>query len=265
MLYEMQGMAIAVERGCGTRTEGGMYLTTGMGSGGSPLESFLICPPHPVPVTMGLTPIGVRLFAVQNDAGEFVTHIADWVGSASYLNVTDFIEEVRRFGLSRKIDGSILAQANITAFDKATRKTITIATPPLTSESRIFLCHSRAFIDNPNAFLAAGADLKCPKYYPEHVTGGAEEVFCLGLAYENVEGGNPGQIYPDGVYREMPSFGYYANKAPAGVTAVYSAQPAFFAKFPITMIEIVSGTDVQNAANAANAAKAKLPSRVTTN
>src|SRR4051812_34802801 len=41
------GEVMAVERGCGEREEGGIYMVTPLTSGpGRPVEDFLVCPPQ---------------------------------------------------------------------------------------------------------------------------------------------------------------------------------------------------------------------------
>jgi hypothetical protein len=88
-------------RGCGTRVKGGIYAECKLSPFGMPIEHFLIDPPNPIPDDLGLTPVGVKLF--ERDG---VFHILDWVGSAHYKNVADFIEETRNFGASRRLSKS---------------------------------------------------------------------------------------------------------------------------------------------------------------
>ena len=59
---------------------------------------FLLDFPEDGKTALGLSPIGVQL--VERDG---VWHILDWIGSEHYPNVADFLEEVRRFGLSRRL------------------------------------------------------------------------------------------------------------------------------------------------------------------
>lgn len=91
--------ATPVERGCGSRKPGGFYLECGFGGNGSPLEHFLIDPP--TPAYMGIEEI-VRKPQLWQDAGG-TNHVLIWVGAQFYPYVTDFIEEVRQFGASRRI------------------------------------------------------------------------------------------------------------------------------------------------------------------
>ena len=114
-----------VPRGCGTRQEGGIYLECGMRSGiGQPLESFLADPP--VPMTCD-TKVGVELI----ERGG-VVHIVDWVGEQHYPAVTDFLEEGRVLGFSRRISN-------------------TLDLSRLTPESRILVVHARGLVVNHEA------------------------------------------------------------------------------------------------------------------
>src|SRR5579862_2920010 len=91
--------AIPVIRGCGQRVKGGLYIECGLSAGGQPLEYFLIDPPQLLDGrALGITPVGTKLIEFGG-----ATHVVDWVGSKSYKGVCDFVEEVRKFGLSRRI------------------------------------------------------------------------------------------------------------------------------------------------------------------
>ena len=89
----------AVVRGCGTREPGGIYLVCDVGEDGKPVDHFLIDPPRRVePEALGLASRGVALAEVQG-----LPCVLDWVGADSYPNVADFVEEVARFGSSRRV------------------------------------------------------------------------------------------------------------------------------------------------------------------
>lgn len=109
-------------RGCGKRQTDGLYICSGLSEFGKPLENFLIIPP------LNCRKIGLkwsRNFQVTKDKGG-VWHLIDWVGENNYPCVWDFIEEVRRKGVSRRINKS---------FDL--RK--------LTRQSRIYFAHPKAY------------------------------------------------------------------------------------------------------------------------
>ncbi len=114
-----------VTRGCGTRKEGGIYLESGTRLGrGRPLEFFLSDPP--VPMTCD-TKVGVELI----ERGG-VLHILDWVGEQHYPVITDFLEEGRVLGFSRRIAS-------------------TLDLSRLTADSRILIVHARGLVVNHEA------------------------------------------------------------------------------------------------------------------
>lgn len=110
-------------RGCGYRVSGGVYLETGLTKfGGQPVEHFLADPPHPYEPD---AKIGVQL--VEKDG---VYHILDWVGEQHYPWPADFVEEVRRYGLSRRVAVGSVDWAK------------------LSPASRILCIHRRGYITN---------------------------------------------------------------------------------------------------------------------
>lgn len=113
-----------IERGCGTRVKGGVYIETMLGPNGCPLECFMKDPPIAIDAdAIGLSHIGSRI--VERNG---VTYVFDWVGESFYPNVTDFIEEVRRYGASRRMSANL-------DWSK------------LSPESKLVLVHSRAVYD----------------------------------------------------------------------------------------------------------------------
>jgi hypothetical protein len=207
--------AIAVPRGCGTRKKGGIYFETGLSPYGQPLEYFIVDPPVLLD-GWDLSSVGVQL--IERDG---ITHILDWVGSKHYPNVADYLEEVRRFGLSRRLS-----------------KTLDFSR--ITSQTRILLVHARAWIDNFQEYQT----WDCPKEYPFHTP----EVLphepedhkrmCAGVWWQDIEQGVP-QEGDRLVRRELPSFTYYGHCRPEGVTPQH--RPAIFASFPCTRLVVVKG------------------------
>jgi hypothetical protein len=111
-----------VERGCGrSRDKGATYLECGVGPGGRPLEHFIIDPPRPFDVDHKR---GVDLITLNG-----TTHVLDWVGEQHYPYPSDFLEEVRWHGLSRKVSPSVI-------------------TGKLTQESMILIVHAKAVVTN---------------------------------------------------------------------------------------------------------------------
>lgn len=257
--------AIPVERGCGTRTEGGIYAEVGMGAEGFPLECFLCDPPvrieEGIPVsTQGVTTV------VKNG----ITHILDRIGSQHYPTVTSFLEEVRRFGVSRKIPRN---------FDFS----------QLQEGSCILLIHERGYISNwPDMVKVTG--WTCPKRLAHHTPERIEEM-CAGLWWEDT----PDEVEHDAIdfeeyarlvdrdieralYRErshggvihplsagegrltcvkMPSFTYFANLRPEGFTPQY--EEAIIAHFPISGLSVVRAEGDMHLGALEKALKARLP------
>lgn len=236
-----------VRRGCGKRVTGGIYAEVGLSPYGRPLEDFLIDPPLVADVdALGISAIGVTLV---ERAG--VTHIADLVGSDSYPNVADFVEEIRRFGLSRRLpqtlDFSLLGPG-----------------------SRIVLLHSRAHIDNFDAYYETINELSCPRPGPEgapyHLIGGDE--CCAGLWWQDVEGGVDVDLLdfgrPREVVRRMPSFTYNAYRRPRWLDPPFEPvepkyRPAFFMSLPISNLAVIRAADGSHVEALDRTAKCGLP------
>lgn len=228
----MTEKSIPVERGCGARESGGVYCELGTGPGGMPVEWFLMCPPQYVDVAkLGIKPRGVRLAEVNG-----AHHIFDWIGNEHYPNVADFVEEVKRFGLSRRLPETL-------DFSK------------LTPDSRIITLHSRAWLDNFGEYVYNKRTHKpvwvdanynrCPKGPAAsdgelHNLGDIPEM-CSGVWWQDVSEGEPQDSgHPRLVRRVMPSFEYVAAKVPAGVRPRYAPTPYAFASFPISRLVVIN-------------------------
>lgn len=181
------GSGGAGERECGHRKEGGTYAVCPSSPFGKPVEHFVLCKPIPVdPEEYNLANVGVKLVDVDEEclackvapgekpkykkkgiqcpvcAGtqkETVTHVFDIVGREFYPNVADFIEEVRRMGLSRRLE--LETSGNYARLSK---------------RSRLFLLHARAVIGKPYEIYKHMGGLEkiridragCPKALPIH-------------------------------------------------------------------------------------------------
>ena len=223
----MIGAVGGIERGCGFRVPGGIYAECGLKPGGSPLEAFLLDPPHSVDGWNGITPVGVTLiYHPETD----VHHIVDWIGSEYYPNPTDFLEELRRFGLSRRLKRTF-------EFGK------------LSVNSRILCVHARAGVA-----VRPPGQWSCPQDQVKHKGGGVE---CAGALWEDVVEGDPpptmnsygvcnwyvsaGNLLVNRVvWRVMPAFRYYALSEPEGQATHF---PAIFASFPISRIVGIEGKE----------------------
>lgn len=212
-------------RGCGIRTPGGVYAETHLGQHGDPVESFLVDPPFPLDIqSLGITPRGVHLMQSEGD-GPY--HIFDWVGAAHYPNVADFVEEVRRLGVSRKLSPKL-------DFTK------------LTLRSRLILIHAKAFIGNWQEYQdhQGTTGVCCARAEAERANHAKGKGMCSRFWWQDVELVQKNDPVQGGeglmgrmVSRQMPSFTYTAERRPDGVTPDYV--PAVFASFPITQLAVV--------------------------
>lgn len=117
----MTGAVPGVRRGCGKRVEGGVYIETNRSPEGRPVEHFLADPPFPYEPDHK---VGQEI--VERDG---VFHVIDWIGASHYPYASDFLEEVRAYGLSRRVSSTL-------DFGKLTR------------DSRIIVVHAKAYIEN---------------------------------------------------------------------------------------------------------------------
>ncbi len=103
-----------VERGCGDREPGGVYCESGLSPRGRPLEEFLIDPPLPLPDGLDLVnkpqlwqrtlPSGEPALDAE---GLPIYDLLIWVGEEHYPYCSDFIEEVKQFGASRRLNPNL--------------------------------------------------------------------------------------------------------------------------------------------------------------
>ena len=231
-------------RACGVRARGAIYCVVGTSENGLPVEAFLVDPPIVVDsAALGLTSTGVKLI---KRAGVDVWDVWDIVGGDSYPNVADFIEEVRRFGVSRRLPKTL-------DFSK------------LTAASRLVLLHGRAHIENFADYFAAGDwwNSSCPKGLDEHREGvGSPGEMCAGLWWDDLDCEEP-ECNPAGGYearamrRKMPGFEYIAHSRPENVTPDYKL--AIFSRFPISNLAVIRDPDGSDEEAMQAATKAGLP------
>ena len=146
-------------RGCGKRKPGGVYICTKLSPHGAPLEEFIIDPPEAYEGEKFRVPI------IFEKNGK--NHLLFWVGKEFYPFPSDFIEEVRRFGASKRVPVEFPIQK-------------------LSVGSLMFFVHSLAIIKN-HAVLPPPP--LCPKHLKTHLS---NETYCLGHSYQiasaNAEG-----------------------------------------------------------------------------
>ena len=121
--------ATIVERGCGeSRTAGGLYIEMGLSDHGIPFDRFLVDPPLEVPEGLDKGRLANKP-QFWTDPHTGVVHVCIWIGQKFYSFCPDYIEESRRYGISRRISPSVLDRP------EAAR---------LTAASRLILVHPRA-------------------------------------------------------------------------------------------------------------------------
>lgn len=213
------------ERECGPgRTAGSIYVECGLSLVGVPLEQYLHDPPIPVdPGQLGLHAQGVTI--ITDERG--TKHIVDLVGATHYEYPSDFIEEARVMGVSRKVPRTV----DLTG---------------ITSASMLILVHARASAVNAAAVSAASRML-CPNAV--HQPGQD----CAGLHWVVPEANDgPGhRRLKCGTYELTP-------RLPGAPTPVL--QHAIFMAVPITAMTIIANHDgtVDEAARKA-ASRAGVP------
>ena len=220
-------------RGCGTRQPGGIYAETVLGDVGMPFDFFICDSPHPVDPDWGVAKIGVK--QVECD-------LIDCIGSTHYPNVLDFIEEGRRFGVSRRLSPRL-------DFER------------ITAKSKMLFIHDRGIIENwtdiaINPKMAKIARELCPKMVCERSGldalgyssfmretrqieiahrpfGHDPESMCAGYWWADVDGLDAEMV------RKMPEFSYQAAKI--GPKRIYSAAVVLI--LPITNICVIDSSD----------------------
>lgn len=213
---------MSIVRGCGERVEGGVYACCSLSPSGIPIEFMFADPPQPIePKAYGLRPRGVRMIEFQ---GRF--HLMDWIGAVHYPNAPDFLEEARRFGVSRRIPRSL-------------------DTTKLTRESKLLLVH-------PRGRIAGGSfqHCDCPKekcrslpiglgwssqngrltLLPQQADPHGTDPTCLGELYKVL---HPGETRYEGGMAHMPSFSYVGELGQADF------EVAIIMVAPITDIQVV--------------------------
>ena len=191
-------------RGCGSaRTEYDIYAEAALQC--YPDGSFLVDPPLPLsPAAFGVQALGVKDFPDEHG----VTHLIDIIGAEHYPEVTDYLTETQRLGVSRKLSSAF-------PFGR------------LTLGSCLYLAHRRARVSNHRQFSGVPG-FSCPV---QHAPG--ED--CLHLAYHAGERDAQGQ-------RQLPG-GPYAMRPPGQHDGKF--ETAIFMRVPITHLTVVEGPNAQ--------------------
>ena len=223
---------INVTRGCGkARQQGGVYLEVSLATHGHPLERYLVDPLMPMhPDDSNALPrVGVLLM----EGPDGITHVIDWVGETHYPYATDFLEEGRRKGFSRKI-------SPLVEVDRLTP-----------GKSCIYFVHARGYLENYAAYrdvAPIGAGVQHCRFTPsdtKHLDPSFDK-HCVRHLWGAPQPSSGGKDRPDGAYRQLwrrfTDFDYaITTPQPEGVTPAW--KPAYVARLPITNITVVAAED----------------------
>ena len=188
-----------IERGCGQRQPGGVYLESGSEFGTLPISSLIADPVVPVDIRqLNLTAKGQKL--LEEDG---VTHVADIVGSTHYPNAADFIMEAVHYGVSRRASSGLDFSS-------------------ITPESMLLLLHSRAILERKRIFADQRPKWECILHPERH---DYCEPTCAGTHWVNVlpghnvqhdlEGHDIGLCSTDGATWTLGDYGMRCFTAPA--------------------------------------------------
>ncbi len=189
-----------MRRGCGTRKPGGVYICCGLSPFGVPLDHFIIDPPLAHEGTTTRAPI-----VFEKDGHN---HLLFWVGEQFYPYPSDFIEEVRRFGASKRV-------------------AISFPIERLDEGSMMFFVHRKAIIEH---YQGLPEPQYCPKDNPSHRN---NMEYCIGHSYQ-IAPANQG----DG-RRQIGDTIYEVYPADAGATGGLEFKPGVFLRLPVTHIDHV--------------------------
>jgi hypothetical protein len=206
------------KRGCGSRVVGGIYAEVKNGTGGSPIEAFLIDPPQAVDAqALGLTDKGVRLIEIGG-----VWHVFDIVGEKHYPYVADFVEEGRRMGISRRLPQNL-------DFEKLDLV-----------NSRLVLLHRKALITNVEVAGFLERYHVCPKALPEHEEGLLDGM-CAAFWWQDFAA----KALDDDGFRELKSEDKYAASMRPKGRAKPERELAIFMSLPITNLAVIRGRNAE--------------------
>lgn len=210
----MIGTTAGVERGCGYREQSGAYLECALDPEGASIEHFLIDPPV---VFEPDAKIGQEL--VERNG---VVHIFDWIGATHYPFTADFVEEVSRYGMSRRIS-------------------VNLDVDRLSARSRVLCVHPRARFqgvkEDPSETYANGPvppQKRCAKWAQTRDESHIDfpEAACTSKWWWDAEP-------TDEHTRSFASFSY----GPVYGAEMPDPEPAIFASFPVSNISVIEAND----------------------
>lgn len=210
----------SILRGCGVREQGGLYVCSGLSPYGLPFSEFVIDPPLPFDGDPFRAPIVIER--------EGKKHLMLWVGAEYYPYVSDFLEEARRYGVSKRIPTDFPIE-------------------DLDVGSFVFLVHPRAIVEDHEYLPPVEY---CPKDNPKHKE--TSEICCLGQSYAVAEP-NAGINM-----RRLGSTEYEVY--PCSMSSVrYEFKAGIFLRMPITHFDHIKKNGKINPEIAKKKAKLRLP------
>ena len=217
-------MTVAVRRGCGKRTQGGVYLTTEFSAHGIPIQYFLYDPPW-IPLDDEGEPwypnsLGVAL--TQREDG--FCDVWDWIGSDAYPYFPDFWEEGVRFEFSRKVSPHIPFE--MLKLGKSEQIGVHPKGLPKLNKTQL---------DYTYDYEADTSMNSCPHHKEIHEDGEANE-FCTRLLWQFV-GHGPYPNYTREFPVDDPVFSYLCAPLPDTLVEWY---PAALYHLPIHKIEVIN-------------------------
>jgi len=238
-------------RGCGAaRTEGGVYLESGLSPFGQPLESFLMDPPLPW-VGERLPRLGVKMMLVEQ-----IWHIVDVVGEKAYPSPADYLEEGRRLGFSRKVNPKLDFQC----LTPGASRIITLHPKAiLTSIER----HANQELGNFFESMDEGSPANNPKmHFCPHLKATGDDdshvhqdnFMCLGLHWMLWESTEPNYSGPKTGGRRVASTVYDVVKPHARLVNP-EWKVGIIASLPITNIAVIKARDNSHIETANNILK----------
>lgn len=217
-LTDHQGINPTADRGCGnSRKAGGVYLECGLAPSGegTPLSNYLTDPPVPytAPSTQGMTII---------EGPNGVQHLVDHIGAKHYPYASDYIEEGRNHGFSRRIPKNLDLSG-------------------LTTESRIIAVHPRGFLKNHDAAPVDQQLHRCANY----LNTGDDTHFHTGQPCNRHQYILPAEALTNG-QRALTADTVY-SVTPADDSHELEYESAIIAQLPITGISVISTQDNSHA------------------
>lgn len=214
-------------RECGPgRQEGHIYAECGLSPHGVPLERFLIDLPIPVdPRHLSLSSQGVTFVERQG-----TWHVVDVIGESHYTYPSDFIEEARAIGVSRKLPRT----------GKFSR---------LTRGSTLILIHPWGRVTNSLQLASFTPGFACPCGHGHSATDP-----CAGYHWSAAEANVPGTLK-----RRLKRTTYEVRPLSSGAPALEFTS-AYILRVPISNLSVIRNRDGSvNRQSRAMANQARLP------